>query len=35
LRKVEFETKLFDGIDPVQIAPLLMVAIGLALRKVG
>jgi len=35
LRQVEYDTKLFPEGDPDQIAPMLMVAIGLALRKVG
>jgi type IV pilus assembly protein PilM len=35
LRSIEFDPKLFPDGDPDQIAPMLMVAIGLALRKVG
>ncbi len=35
LRTIAFETKLFPDGDPERIAPLLTVAIGLALRKVG
>ena len=35
LRSIEFDPKLFPDGDPDRIAPTLMVAIGLALRKVG
>jgi len=35
LRKIEFDTDLFPEGDPEDIAPMLMVAVGLALREVG